>query len=68
MYRCIRIKNDNYSIGYEIYNLKLKNTYDITRLLKDNIDKSTNISVRCIDASESKMIIIQLDMKFIISN
>jgi hypothetical protein len=42
--------DNNYMIGGDIYNLKLKNTYKITRLTKKNILKSnTNILVKCID-------------------
>jgi hypothetical protein len=37
-------------IGGDIYNLKLKNTYKITRLTKKNKAKlNTNILVKCID-------------------
>jgi hypothetical protein len=45
------LNNDNnYMIGGDIYNLKLKNTYKITRLTKKNKAKSnTNILVKCID-------------------
>jgi hypothetical protein len=43
-------KNNNYLIGGEIYNLKLKNKYKIERLTKKNITKkNTNILVKCID-------------------
>jgi hypothetical protein len=42
--------DNNYMIGGEIYNLKLKNKYVISRLTKKNIKKSnTNILVKCID-------------------
>jgi hypothetical protein len=42
--------NNNFMIGGDIYNLKLKNEYKITRLTKKNIEKSnTNILVKCID-------------------
>jgi len=42
--------NNNFMIGGDIYNLKLKNTYKITRLTKKNKAKSnTNILVKCID-------------------
>jgi hypothetical protein len=41
---------NNFIIGGDIYNLKLKNTYKITRLTKKNKEKSnTNILVKCID-------------------
>ena len=41
---------NNFMIGGDIYNLKLKNTYKITRLTKKNKAKSnTNILVKCID-------------------
>jgi len=45
------LNNDNnFMIGGDIYNLKLKNTYKITRLTKKNKEKSnTNILVKCID-------------------
>ena len=42
--------NNNFMIGGDIYNLKLKNIYKITRLTKKNKSKSnTNILVKCID-------------------
>jgi hypothetical protein len=42
--------DNNYMIGGHIYNLKLKNTYKISRLTNKNKDKSnTNILVKCID-------------------
>ena len=42
--------NNNFMIGGDIYNLKLKNTYKITRLTNKNKAKSnTNILVKCID-------------------
>ena len=42
--------SNNFMIGGFIYNLKLKNTYKITRLTNKNKDKSnTNILVKCID-------------------
>jgi len=42
--------NNNYMIGGDIYNLKLKNIYKITRLTKKNKEKvNTNILVKCID-------------------
>ena len=41
---------NNFMIGGDIYNLKLKNTYKITRLTTKNKAKSnTNILVKCID-------------------
>ena len=42
--------NNNFMIGGDIYNLKLKNIYKITRLTNKNKEKSnTNILVKCID-------------------
>ena len=42
--------NNNFMIGGNIYNLKLKNIYKITRLTNKNKEKSnTNILVKCID-------------------
>lgn len=42
--------DNNFMIGGDIYNLKLKNTYKITRLTTKNKEKSnTNILVKCID-------------------
>jgi len=42
--------NNNYMIGGDIYNLKLKNMYKIGRVTKKNKKKSnTNILVKCID-------------------
>ena len=49
--------SNNYMIGGEIYNLKLKNNYKITRLTTKNKDKSnTNILVKCIDDNKNSMI------------
>jgi hypothetical protein len=49
--------NNNYMIGGDIYNLKLTNTYKITRLTKKNQDKSnTNIVVKCIDDNRNSKI------------
>jgi len=49
--------DNNYMIGGNIYNLKLKNTYKISRLTKKNINKSnTNILVKCIDDNENNKI------------
>jgi len=44
-------KNNNYMIGGDIYNLKLNNTYSITRITSKNKDScyNTNINVKCID-------------------
>ena len=52
------LNNDNnFIIGGEIYNLKLKNTYKITRLTKKNIEKAnTNILVKCIDDNAKNQI------------
>ena len=48
---------NNYSIGGEIYNLKLNNKYKITRLTTKNKDKkNTNILVKCIDDNEHNKI------------
>ena len=42
--------DNNFMIGGDIYNLKINNTYKITRLTKKNKSKSnTNILVKCID-------------------
>ena len=53
--------SNNYMIGGEIYNLKLKNVYTITRLTNKNKDKiqqgfSTNILVKCIDDNLNSII------------
>lgn len=49
--------DNNYMIGGNIYNLKLENTYKITRLTKKNKDKSnTNILVKCIDDNKNSKI------------
>lgn len=49
--------DNNYMIGGEIYNLKLKNIYKITRLTKKNLDKlNTNILVKCIDDNNNNKI------------
>jgi len=44
-------KNNNYMIGGDIYNLKVNNTYSITRITSKNKDScyNTNINVKCID-------------------
>ena len=48
---------NNFMVGGDIYNLKLKNTYKITRLTKKNKAKSnTNILVKCIDDNISNQI------------
>jgi hypothetical protein len=42
--------NNNYMIGGEIYKLKIKNRYTITRITKNNLDKkNTNLLIKCID-------------------
>lgn len=49
--------DNNYMIGGDIYNMKLKNTYKILRLTSKNIDKmNTNIIVKCIDDNSSSQI------------
>jgi hypothetical protein len=49
--------NNNYMIGGDIYNLKLKNAYKITRLTVKNMQKPyTNIVVKCIDDNEQNKI------------
>ena len=49
--------DNNYMIGGDIYNMKLKNTYKISRLTSKNIDKkNTNIIVKCIDDNSSSQI------------
>jgi len=53
------ILNDenNYMIGGEIYNLKLKNEYKISRLTTKNIkNKNTTIIVKCIDDNKDSKI------------
>ncbi len=50
-------ENNNYIIGGDIYNLKLKNDYGVTRLTKKNKSKSnTNILVKCIDDNSNNKI------------
>ena len=50
-------KNNNFMIGGDIYNLKLKKTYKITRLTQKNIKKAnTNILVKCIDDNINSLI------------
>jgi hypothetical protein len=49
--------NNNYMIGCDIYNMKLKNKYKITCLTSKNIEKmNTNIVVKCIDDNSSNQI------------
>jgi len=49
--KCDFNKDNNYMIGGHIYNLKNKNTYNITRITSKNKDSfyNTNINVKCID-------------------
>ena len=48
---------NNYIIGGNIYNLKLNNSYKISRLKKKNKNKSnTNILVKCIDDNKNNKI------------
>ena len=48
---------NNFMIGGDIYNLKIKNEYKITRLTSKNKEKSnTNIVVKCIDDNENNKI------------
>jgi hypothetical protein len=50
-------EENNYMIGGEIYNLKLKKMYKITRLTSKNKKKcNTNIVVKCIDDDKSSKI------------
>jgi hypothetical protein len=50
-------ENNNFMIGGEIYKLKSKNIYKITRLTNKNKTKAnTNILVKCIDDNISSMI------------
>jgi len=50
-------KNNNYIIGGDIYNLKIKNKYLISRLTSKNIDdKNTNILAKCIDDNNNNQI------------
>lgn len=49
--------NNNYIIGGDIYNLKTKGKYKITRLTKKNINnRNTNILVKCIDDNKENKI------------
>ena len=49
--------DNNFMIGGGIYNLKLKNTYKISRLTTKNKEKSnTNILVKCIDDNSKSQI------------
>ena len=49
--------DNNYMIGGEIYNLKLKNNYKILRLTSKNLEKkNTNILVKCIDDNNNNKI------------
>lgn len=50
-------ENNNFMIGGDIYKLKLKKMYKITRLTKKNKEKSnTNILVKCIDDNMNSQI------------
>lgn len=62
---------NNYIIGGEIYNYKLKDKYKITRLTNKNKEKAnTNILVKCIDDNEFNKIGLSLveDNKIYIDN
>jgi hypothetical protein len=49
--------SNNFMIGGDIYNLKLKNVYKVTRLTSKNKTKSnTNILVKCIDDNSNNLI------------
>uniref|UniRef100_A0A6C0C7Y2 Uncharacterized protein n=1 Tax=viral metagenome TaxID=1070528 RepID=A0A6C0C7Y2_9ZZZZ len=51
------IKNNNYTIGGEIYNLPKLEKYKIKRLMTNNLDKkNTNIVVKCVDSNSNNMI------------
>jgi hypothetical protein len=50
-------EDNNFMIGGDIYNLKRKNNYKITRLTSKNKNKkNTNIVVKCIDDNEENKI------------
>lgn len=54
-------ENNNYIIGGEIYNLKLKNIYKITRLTIKNKDKlNTNLLIKCVDNNINSQICLSL--------
>ena len=50
-------KENNYTIGGEIYNIKKNEDYKFKRLMTKNIeDKNTNIVIKCIDDNSKSMI------------
>lgn len=52
-------KDNNYTIGGEIYNLKKNNNYKITRLIQ-GMKQNTNILVKCIDDNIDKKICLRI--------
>ena len=51
------IKENNYTIGGDIYNLVKNDTYKIKRLITKNLsEKNTNIVIKCIDDTSKSMI------------
>jgi hypothetical protein len=65
-------KENNYTIGGEIYNIEKNEKYKFKRLMTKNIDeKNTNIVVKCIDDNSKSMInaeYIEDDSKLFIDN
>lgn len=56
-FKTILNKDNNYSIGGEIYNLKTNTNYKIKRLTSKNLkEKNTNIIIKCLDDNSSNMI------------
>ena len=56
-FKTILNKDNNYSIGGEIYNLKTNTNYKIKRLTSKNLkEKNTNIVIKCLDDNSSNMI------------
>jgi hypothetical protein len=48
-------RKNNYIIGGDIYNLKIKNIYNVSRLTKNNT-KNTNLLIKCIDDNKKNQI------------
>lgn len=45
-------KNNNYTIGGEIYKLPISTKYNVSRAIKNKIDNITNIVMFCVDSSK----------------
>jgi hypothetical protein len=54
-------KHNNYTIGYEIYNLKKTGKYSVNRLTSKNIKlQNTQLYVKCLDSSSTNKIMMSI--------